>query len=78
MIIKKSIIFVARNKYLHLFLGAMTILAGFTEIWDTIREDFISGNIRGHHGVIFIGVIHFFRALAEFVEASDFLKEGIE
>ena len=78
MIIKKSIIFVARNKYLHLFLGVMIMLAEFTEIWDTIHEDFISGNIRGHHGVIFIGVIHFSRALAEFVKASNFLKEGIE
>ena len=56
----------------------MTILAGFTEIWKTISEDFISGNIRGAHGVIIIGVLHFSRALAEFVEASDYLKESIE
>jgi hypothetical protein len=78
MAIKQSIIFVAENKYLHLFLGSMTILAGFTEIWGTISEDFISGTIRGAHGVIIIGVLHFFRALAEFVEAADYLKESIE
>jgi hypothetical protein len=78
MAIKQSIIFVARNKYLHLFLGSMTILSGFTEIWETISEDIISGNIRGGHGIIIIGVGHFFRALAEFVEASDYLKESVE
>jgi len=78
MKIKKIILRVAKNKSLHIFLGAMTVYAGFSEIWETIADDFRSANIRGGHGVIFVGVLHLLHSFSEFVESADYFKEGID
>lgn len=74
----KSIIrSVARNKYLHLFLGLVTVFAGLNEAWDTISEDFTTGNFHSAHGVVAIGIWHLCRSVSELIEASDYLKEGL-
>ena len=74
----KSIIrFVARNKFLQLFLGIVTLFAGINEAWDTLTVDFTTGNFHSAHGVIAIGIWHMCRSFAEIVEASDYLKEGL-
>lgn len=78
MTTKGIIIRVAKNKPLHIFLGLMTVYAGFSEIWETISDDFLSANIRAAHGVIFVGVIHILNSFSEFVESADYLKEGVE
>jgi hypothetical protein len=75
---KEIILKVAKNKFLHIFLGLVTVYAGFSETWGTLAEDFSSGNIRGGHGVIFVGVLHLLRSISEFVEAADYLEEGID
>ncbi|MBT6529894.1 MAG: hypothetical protein HOK99_03165 [Betaproteobacteria bacterium] len=75
---KKIILWVAKNKFLHIFLGLITVYAGFAETWETLAKDFSSGNIRAGHGVIFIGMLHLLRSISEFVEAADYLKEGID
>jgi hypothetical protein len=47
----KSIIrFVAQNKFFHLFLGLVTVFAGLNEAWDTISQDFSTGNFHSAHG----------------------------
>ena len=74
----KSIIrSVARNKYFHLFLGLVTVFAGLNEAWDTISEDFTTGNFHSAHGVVAIGIWHLCRSVAELIEASDYLNEGL-
>tara|TARA_E500000318_G_scaffold77626_3_gene72407 strand:+ start:9969 stop:10256 length:288 start_codon:yes stop_codon:yes gene_type:complete len=78
MEIKKFIISIATNKFLHLFLGLMTVYAGASEAWETIVDDFSSAHIRASHGVIFLGAYHLLRSLAEFVESADYFKESIE
>jgi len=78
MIVRKFIKFVSKNKIFHLFLGSVTIMSGINEVWETIFDDIISGNIHSGHGVIFIGIWHCARSLSEFVEASDYLNEGLE
>ena len=75
---KEIIPWVAKNKFLHIFLGLITVYAGFSETWETLAKDFSSGKIQGGHGVIFIGVLHLLRSIAEFVEAADDLEEGID
>ena len=75
---KKIILWVAKNKFLHIFLGLITVYAGFAETWETLAKDFSSGHIRAGHGVIFIGMLHLLRSISEFVEAADYLKEGID
>ena len=78
MTTKKIILSVAKNKPLHIFLGLMTVYAGISEVWETISDDFLSANIRGGHGVMFVGILHLFRSLSEFVESADYLEEGID
>jgi hypothetical protein len=75
---KEIILRVAKNKFLHIFLGLMTVYAGFSEVWETLADDFRSANIRGGHGVLFVGVLHLLRSFSEFVEAADYLKEGVD
>jgi hypothetical protein len=75
---KRLIKLVARNCYLHLFLGAVVALSGLLEFGQTLVEDLSSGNIRSGHGVILLGLLHVARALAELVEASDYLNEGLK
>ena len=74
----KSIIrFVAQNKFFHLFLGLVTVFAGLNEAWDTIAQDFSTGNFHSAHGVVAIGVWHLCRSISELVEASDYLDKGV-
>jgi hypothetical protein len=74
----KSIIrFVAQNKFFHLFLGLVTVFAGLNEAWDTISQDFSTGNFHSAHGVVAIGVWHLCRSISELVEASDYLDKGV-
>ena len=68
----------AGNSYLHLFLGAVVALSGLMEIGETLQDDFVNGKFRSGHGVVLLGVWHLFRSLAEIVEASDYLKEGLD
>jgi hypothetical protein len=75
---KRLIRALARNCYLHLFLGAVVALSGLLEIGQTLVEDLSSGNIHSGHGVVLLGLWHLARALAELVEASDYLNEGLE
>jgi hypothetical protein len=75
---KEIILWVAKNKFLHIFLGLITVYAGFSEIWETLAKDISSGHIRGGHGVIFVGVLHLLRSISEFIEAADYLEEGID
>ena len=75
---KEIILWVAKNKFLHIFLGLITVYAGFSETWETLAKDISSGQIKGGHGVILIGVLHLLRSIAEFIEAADYLEEGID
>ena len=75
---KEIILWVAKNKFLHIFLGLITVYAGFSETWETLAKDISSRQIKGGHGVIFIGVLHLLRSIAEFIEAADYLEEGID
>jgi hypothetical protein len=75
---KKIILWIAKNKFLHIFLGLMTLYAGFSETWETIAEDISSGQIRAGHGVIFIAVLQLLRSISEFIEAADYLEDGIK
>ncbi len=75
---KRLIKGLARNRYCHLFLGAVVAFTGLWEVGDTLWEDFASGEIHGGHGVGLLGLWHLARALAEIVEASDYLDEGLE
>ena len=78
MTTKKIIFYVAKNKYLHIFLGLMTVYAGISEVWETIYDDFRSANIKAGHGVVFVGILHLLRSFSEFVESADYLEEGID
>ena len=74
---KLIIRFVARNICFHLFLGLVTVFAGLNEAWDTISEDFTTGNFHSAHGVVAIGIWHLCRSVSELIEASDYLNEGL-
>ncbi len=78
MKLKKLILRVAKNRVLHIFLGLMTVYAGFSETWETLADDFTSKNFKGAHGVIFVGVLHLLRSLSEFIEAADYIKESLD
>ena len=75
---KRFIGALASNRYLHLFLGTMVALTGLAEAAQTLGEDFLSGELRGAHGVVLLGLWHMAKSFSEIVEASDYLKEGLE
>lgn len=75
---KRAIVALACNRYLHLFLGTVVALTGLAEVAATLGEDLLSGKVRGGHGVVLLGLWHMARSLAELVEAADYLKEGLE
>ncbi len=75
---RATIYWVAKNPYLHLFLGLIVVTAAVGEIWETIIEDLSEGVLRGHHGVAFIGIWHVLRAISEIIESSDYLKEALD
>ncbi|MBT3373019.1 MAG: hypothetical protein HOF91_22380 [Rhodospirillaceae bacterium] len=75
---KRWIRALARNRILHLFLGTVVALTGLWEVGETLGQDLLSGEFHGGHGVVLIGLWHMARALAEIVEASDYLDEGLE
>ena len=56
----------------------MTFYAGLSETWDTLAEDISSGHIRVGHGVISIAVLQLLRSISEFIEAADYLEDGIK
>ena len=74
---KKLVLIISRNGYAHIFLGLCVVLTGFWELGDTILDDIIRGQIRGGHGIIILGVCHMFKAIADVIEASDYLEEGL-
>ena len=78
MKLKELILGIAKNRVLHIFLASMTVYAGFSETWETLADDFTSKNIKGAHGVIFVGVLHLLRSLSEFIEAADYIKESLD
>ena len=45
---------------------------------DWLGDDSPSKNIKGAHGVIFVGVLHLLRSLSEFIEAADYIKESLD
>ena len=75
---KRLIRALARNCYLHLFFGAVVALSGLLEVAQTLAEDLSSGNLRSGHGVALLGLVHLLRAIADLLEASDYLNEGLE
>ena len=78
MRLKELIFFVARNKWLHLFLGMVVVFSGLNEVWDTLAEDLVSGNFHSAHGVVMVGLWHFLQSISEIIESADYLKEGLE
>ena len=76
--IKKIIFYLAGNKWSHLFLGLIVLASGFIEVKDTFADDISSGTLRSGHGIVLIGVFHFLKAIGEFVDSLDRLKEGLD
>ena len=75
---KKIIFYIAGNKWSHLFLGIIVLVSGVIEVKDTFVDDFSTGTLRAGHGVVLIGVFHFLKALGEFVDSLDYIKEGLD
>ena len=78
MRLKELILYVARNKWLHLFLGMVVVFSGLNEVWDTLSEDLVSGNFHSGHGIVMVGLWHFLQSISEIIESADYLKEGLE
>ena len=46
------------------------------EAWETIVEDLSSFNLKAHHGVILIGIVHFLKALEEITEGLEKIDQS--
>lgn len=68
--------FLARNPYAHLFLGGVVLASGIAEAYEAVADDLSSARLRGHHGIILIGIWQLSRAVGEIIESFDYLNEA--
>jgi hypothetical protein len=69
---------VARNAWMHFFLGIVVLASGLADFGMTLLSDLMKGSFHIGHGVVLIGIAHALRALAEIVESFDYLNEAVE
>jgi hypothetical protein len=53
---------------LGLISGILLILCGILEGTETVVEDYLNIEVKGHHSIILIGVIHFIYALTDILD----------
>lgn len=64
------------NPYIDLAVGAILLVSGLWETWETIGPDLLAGNFRLHHGTVFLGFITALRAVADIFAGLEFMDEA--
>ena len=70
--------YLSKNKVLHLLVGIFAVSAGLAEVADTIMEDIVNFNLRGHHGLVVLGFWHCLTCLPDILDGIDNWQEGIK
>jgi hypothetical protein len=68
---------IARHPAMTLITGIGLLLSGMLEAFEQIFTDFES-LVGPREGVILLGIVTFFKGIADMVEASEWLSRGIE
>jgi hypothetical protein len=68
---------ISRHPAMTLLTGFGLLLAGVMEVLEDIYTDFDS-MVGAREGIILIGIVTFFKGLADLVEASEWLSKGID
>jgi hypothetical protein len=76
--IKRIILFLARNPYIHIFIGAVVLIAGLIEVLENIEQDWDALTLGAHHGVSLMGLWSLLRGCCDAMESFDYLEQGID
>jgi hypothetical protein len=68
---------IARHPAMTLITGIGLLLSGMLEAFEQIFTDFES-LVGPREGVILLGIVTFFKGIADMVEASEWLSRGVE
>lgn len=68
---------IARHPAMTLVTGVGLLLSGMLEAFEQIFTDFES-LVGPREGVILLGIVTFFKGIADMVEASEWLSRGVE
>lgn len=68
---------IARHPAMTLITGIGLLLSGVMEAFEQVFTDFES-LVGPREGVILLGIVTFFKGIADMVEASEWLSRGIE
>lgn len=61
------IAWIVRHPWINLCVAGFLILSGFNEAWATLKDDLLTLNFKGHHGMIVVGLMHGLKALETLV-----------
>jgi hypothetical protein len=68
---------IARHPAMTLMTGVGLLLSGLMEAFEQVFTDFES-LVGPREGVILLGIVTFFKGIADLVEASEWLSRGVE
>lgn len=60
---------------LNIITGILVIAAGIMEGFDTVIEEFAGIELKGHHSIILIGLLHLANAGIEILEGMTTIEE---
>jgi len=63
---------IVENRWLNLLVAIVLAATALSELGESLWDDLISGNVRGHHGVFLYAVLAVLKAIPDLFEASEF------
>jgi hypothetical protein len=62
---------IVENPWLNLFVAVILAATALSELWESLWEDLVNGNARGHHGILLYAVLSGLKAIPHLFEASE-------
>lgn len=63
---------------LNFCVGAIFLISGLIEAWDTLFEDLRSANIGAHHGAIIFGFVHALKYVPDLFEGTEYVERSLD
>lgn len=78
MQIRKFIRKIVRNPYIDFVVGAILMVAGLMEVFETLPEDISNWKFGAHHAVILLGFVTLLRSIVDIFAGVEFLDKTAE
>ena len=62
---------IVENPWLNLFVALALAATALSELRETLADDFVRGNVRGHHGILLFAVLSGLKAVPDLFEAGE-------